>query len=321
MAARIIHALGSGVCEALPVQLVNDIFFLHERGKRIGYYTVCLCWGSTGPLYAGYMLAGGYSWRLYFYVEFAFAAALFILAFFFVEETTYKRKIFMASPAPTMHEGDESKVTPVDHVEVVPMIPERKTFMQTLKPWSGINHDEQFFVTMARSFTYFLIPSVLWVITSFGIYIGLGALAFNYTFPLKIVAPPYNWSQTSSGLIAIANIIGYGLAIPLAGTSDRLAARLTRKNKGIREAEMRLGVMIPAMVIAPAGLVVYGLTAQNNLHWVGYFAGVAMVDWSSYFYFTFALSYAVDSYNANTSEMLIAMNIGKQAISFGMGYV
>lgn len=63
MAARIIHAFGSGVCEALPVQLVNDIFFLHERGKRLGYYTVCLCWGSTGPLYAGYMLAAGYSWR------------------------------------------------------------------------------------------------------------------------------------------------------------------------------------------------------------------------------------------------------------------
>jgi len=39
MAARVIHAFGSGVCEALPVQLVNDIFFLHERGKRLGYYT------------------------------------------------------------------------------------------------------------------------------------------------------------------------------------------------------------------------------------------------------------------------------------------
>ena len=25
--------------------------------------------------------------------------------------------------------------------------------------------------------------------------IGLGALTFNYTFPLKIVEPPYNWSQ------------------------------------------------------------------------------------------------------------------------------
>ena len=27
MALRVIHALASGVCEALPVQLVNDIFF------------------------------------------------------------------------------------------------------------------------------------------------------------------------------------------------------------------------------------------------------------------------------------------------------
>ena len=39
MGARVVHAFGSGVCEALPVQLVNDVFFLHERGKRIGYYT------------------------------------------------------------------------------------------------------------------------------------------------------------------------------------------------------------------------------------------------------------------------------------------
>lgn len=39
MGARVVHALGSGVCEALPVQLVNDIFFLHERGTRLGVYT------------------------------------------------------------------------------------------------------------------------------------------------------------------------------------------------------------------------------------------------------------------------------------------
>jgi len=39
MIARCFHAFGSGVCEALPVQMVNDIFFLHERGSRIGYYT------------------------------------------------------------------------------------------------------------------------------------------------------------------------------------------------------------------------------------------------------------------------------------------
>jgi len=44
-----------------------------------------------------------------------------------------------------------------------------------------------------------------------------------------------------------------------------------------------------------------------------------MTNWGAYFYFTVTLAYAVDSYNVNTSEMLIAMNLGKQAISFGMG--
>lgn len=108
--------------------------------------------------------------------------------------------------------------------------------------------------------------------------------------------------------------------MPFAFTSDLLAARLTRRNNGIREAEMRLGVIFPAMVVAPAGLLLYGLTCQRQLHWIGYFFGVAMTNWGAYFYFSFTLAYAVDSYNANTSEMLIAMNLGKQAISFAMGF-
>ena len=156
-------------------------------------------------------------------------------------------------------------------------------------------------------------------LTLIGIYIGLGALTFNYIFPLKITAEPYNWSQLNSGLIAIASLLGYLFAIPFTPTSDLLAARQTRRNGGVREAEMRLGVMLPVMLLAPAGLVVFGFAAERNLHWVAYFAGVIMNNFASYFYFTFTLAYAIDSYNANISEMLIAMNLGKQAISFGMG--
>ncbi|RDL29906.1 MFS general substrate transporter [Venustampulla echinocandica] len=317
MVARVFHGLGSGVCEALPVQLVNDIFFLHERGKRIGYYTVCLCLGATGPLYAGYMLAGGYSWRLFFYVEIAFAAALLILAIIFVEETSYKRVIPAATPAQS--DTGDAKEAGVHQIEEATVVPPRKTFLQQLKPFEKIDHEAEFFMTMIRPFTYFTVPAVFWVITTYGIYIGLGALAFNYTFPLLIVKPPYSWAPENSGLIAVANAVGFLSAVPFTFTSDRLAAHLTRRNNGIREAEMRLPVMLPAMLIAPAGLVVYGLTAERELHWMGFFAGVAMCNWGAYFYFSFTLAYAVDSYNANTSEMLIAMNLGKQAISFGMG--
>jgi hypothetical protein len=198
MACRIIHALGSGVCESLPVQLVNDVFFLHERGQRLGYYTVCLCLGATGPLYAGYMLAGGYSWRLFFYVEFAFACALLIMAFLFVEETFYRRDEMKARLGAAVEVSSTEKTGGDGLHEVTSAVPIRKTFVQTLRPWGVYDREAPFFMTALRSFTYFAVPSVFWVVSTYGIYIGLGALAFNYTFPALIVQPPYNWNQVSS---------------------------------------------------------------------------------------------------------------------------
>jgi MFS family permease len=177
MAARVLHAFGSGVCEALPVQLVNDIFYLHERGQRIAYYTVCLCLGSTGPLYAGYMLAGGYSWRLFFYVEAAFAGLLLAMAFVWVEETRYKRRVSLAAVEEQGGGGNRSgsgsgldeKEGRAAHVEPVEgAYPPRKTFLQTLKLWSGVDTEAEFWMTMLRPFSYFFVPAVLWVITTYG---------------------------------------------------------------------------------------------------------------------------------------------------------
>lgn len=160
------------------------------------------------------MLAGGYSWRLYFYVEIAFGGLLLLLAFFFVEESHYNRASPNGPASPTI-DGErkvygqdevEKEAIPVEHVEVQTLVPPRRSFLATLKPWSAIDHSEQFFLTMARSFTYFLVPAVLWVVTTYGIYIGLGALVFNYTFPVLIVEPPYNWKPVSSVLEAHARV-------------------------------------------------------------------------------------------------------------------
>lgn len=115
------------------------------------------------------MLAGGYSWRLYFYVEIAFAGALLVLAFFVVEETMYNRKP-MADLAPSIdgHSNPDSKEVNTQHSENNHFIPERKSFISTLKPWSHIDHEAEFFLTMLRPFTYFFVPAVFWVITTYG---------------------------------------------------------------------------------------------------------------------------------------------------------
>jgi hypothetical protein len=117
------------------------------------------------------MLAAGYSWRLYFYVLIAFSGALLIATFLFVEESTYKRNVKTDSPTPPNDILDKEIVT--HNIEVVHVIPPRKTFIQTLKIFNGVDRDAEFFMTMLRSFTYFLVPSVLWVVTSFGEYFYL----------------------------------------------------------------------------------------------------------------------------------------------------
>jgi MFS family permease len=216
MVARVLHSFGSGVCEALPVQLVNDIFFLHERGKRIGYYTCkfclsghsgvsltvvgALCFSPIASIPAAYMLSTPPSWRLFFYVVFAFACALFIIAFLFVEETLYDRKAhlnFNSSTEETNVPAGEEKASSA-HIQHTAGIPDRKSFLETLRPWGKVDHSCPFFTIIWHSFTYFLIPQVMWVVTTFGINIGLGGLVFNYVFPMKVTAPPYNWPAVSA---------------------------------------------------------------------------------------------------------------------------
>lgn len=45
-----------------------------------------------------------------------------------------------------------------------------------------------------------------------------------------------------------------------------------------------------------------------------------MICIGAFFYLTYTLAYAMDSYESKMPEMLIAMNIGKQSISFAFGY-
>jgi hypothetical protein len=120
------------------------------------------------------MLAGGYSWRLFFYVEAAFAGALLVMAFFFVEESTYHRKVQSLRPnssnnSPTVQDTDEKLKNNIQLENLLSAsVPPRKSFWTTLKPWSTIDPESEFFMTILRSFTYFLVPAVFWVIASYG---------------------------------------------------------------------------------------------------------------------------------------------------------
>jgi hypothetical protein len=146
------------------------------------------------------MLAGGYSWRLFFYVEAAFAGALLIMAFFFVEESTYHRKNQSATSnysnhSSTVRDTDEKLE---DHIQLENVsstsVPSRKSFLATLKPWGSIDSEPEFFMTIVRSFSYFLVPAVFWVIASYGTIRSKIGVRIEFLFLLIIFSRTLHWS-------------------------------------------------------------------------------------------------------------------------------
>jgi hypothetical protein len=110
------------------------------------------------------MLNAGYSWRLYFWVCLAFAGALLIAAFIFVEESTYTRTIVIQTA-----EGEFIKSNIVQEEIDVAVPGRRKTWSQQLKLYNGIDHNISYWKTTVRPFTYLVVPAVFWVIATYGI--------------------------------------------------------------------------------------------------------------------------------------------------------
>lgn len=176
---------------------------------------------AISSLAAGYMLSGGYSWRLYFYVILAFAATLFLLTILFVEETSYDRKAAIAAESTAASSHSQDNKVETDQKEMASYsatlpdsLPPRKSYLQMLSLAGRRDSGISFFGTMLRSWTYFLAPASLWVITTYGINIGLGAFGISFTFPVLITAPPYNWDPVGDFLGSVCT--------PLEANSDDL---------------------------------------------------------------------------------------------------
>jgi len=89
--AHILLGLGAAPFEALVAISIADVWFVHERGSKLGTYVFGLAFGSfIGPLCAGYM-AVNQGWRWIYWWGAILTGALLVLFFFTFEETRFIR--------------------------------------------------------------------------------------------------------------------------------------------------------------------------------------------------------------------------------------
>jgi hypothetical protein len=93
-------------------------------------------------------------------------------------------------------------------------------------------------------------------------------LTLNLTQSQAFAAPPYNLSSQTIGLFNLAILIGAMIGLLTNGPlSDWVSMKATRKNKGIREPEMRLPALIPYVLIVIIGNFVVAFGYEYKWDW------------------------------------------------------
>lgn len=203
--------------------------------------------------------------------------ALIIVVIFFFPETAYRR---IDNPL-VERAAEVQKEIPTTHLESasIPPIPEKESYIHSLRFWSGeIYTDESFWRMFIRPFGLILIPPIFWATIVMSVTIGfLVAVVSNFA---SAFSTAYGFEAWQSGLCFISGMVGCFLGTFAGGPfSDWVADYFTKRNGGIREPEMRLPAIALSVVCAPLSLVLYGCSIDNKWHWMVPTLGLGLRMW------------------------------------------
>ncbi|KAF4626677.1 hypothetical protein G7Y89_g11477 [Cudoniella acicularis] len=353
-----LNGIGAGPAETAQSAITSDVIFLHDRGKfQTLYFAFYFGSLMVGPIISGPM-AQRYGWRSFWWFNTAVLGFTVICCIFLFPETKFNRAFApthsVVSSTPPLNKGSAERVeisegdvqTPQANNERNPVNPENSasaekqsrqqgddtlTHVHTHQdPWLGRGkpskaqwklfqpYEGNFLLELWLPWKLFLFPIVefaafvvSWSASSF--------LTLNLTQSQVFAAPPYNFTPQKIGLFNFAILIGGFLGLITAGPlSDAIAARLTKRNKGIREPEMRLLAMIPYVIIMVIGNVVVALGYQNSWDWkviviIGYTcAGIQVAALPA-----ISSTYAIDSYKPVTGAIFVNITVNKNVWGYG----
>lgn len=138
--------------------------------------------------------------------------------------------------------------------------------------------------------------------------------------PQLLMPPPYLFSPSGVGLFALSSFLGIVIAYPVAGPfTDYLSHFFSRKSSSeVHIPEHRLPALIMPFIVSPPGLLLFAYTLAHEKSAYAAAAGYAMQVSALVFVPSVVLSVVVDGWPGTGSEALVLINVGKNAIAFGI---
>jgi len=100
IAGRDVMSIAAGQAEALSPLIIQELFYLHERGHVIAWFCALQTLGTASLIVSSSYLATDLGWRWWYGVFGCLSGAIALLSIFFVVETKYVRTLEALSTSP-----------------------------------------------------------------------------------------------------------------------------------------------------------------------------------------------------------------------------
>lgn len=297
---------------------------------------------ALAPFFAG-LIAEGMGWKAAIWFGTIVQSVTTVIIFFGLEETMYFRETIegldeadavvltdATDPSvPTVKSLEKSQVLADTSVaspqpSVGQIYPKPRTYVQKLALFrndAGRPSVKQMFIMMYRPLALlFYFPTVDWAGFLYGINLSWYNVV-NATMSLILSSAPYNFRPSMVGVAFLSVFVGALVGCMWAGwAGDKIAIHLARRNKGIREPEHRLWVLLVSAFIGAAGFILWGVGAERQIHYMGLIVGVGMVEFAVVTGGSTALAYNIDCFKEIAGESLVLVIVIRNTLGFAFNY-
>ncbi|KAI0010468.1 MFS general substrate transporter [Xylariaceae sp. FL0662B] len=348
LAFRLVGCIGMSPFEVLVTSTIADIYFVHQRGVRLAAWGLCLSIGvGGGTIISGYIIEGlGWNWT-YGICAIIFGVWILVL-FLFCPETAYRRDdddVLGTDLGTTAHDnaadlarddsepkaGDESEAPEIE-VEVVERAAtdntsysaaaaaeKKHTCWHDLKIYHGRVSDDPFWKVLVRPLMMLIFPQVLFSFLAYGLTTSWLVVVGSVLAQI-FAAPPYNFSVSGVGLVAIASLIGAVAGAFVSGpVADRTVKAMARRNGGVYEPEFRLVLVAVAFALGGASFFGFGWSLQVRDPWIAPVVFYGLQYFAVGFMTVAVYGYLTDCHRDKAPEAFAAINL-RNIYSFGMNY-
>ncbi|KAH9224888.1 major facilitator superfamily transporter, partial [Leptodontidium sp. 2 PMI_412] len=276
LAAVCFEGLAAGVTSSALLLIIIDLTFIHERPAAIaGTYGIITSLGSGIFTFTPQFANTGVAWRTFYRILIIPCVVSLLLVLFLYPETYFVRpglaldgRILVQSATEKVYLYDDDDQAPDTESKADQPGKSLLRFrFSDLKIWRTTGSLSAMVACYRQMLLCFINPLIFWVALLQATVFG-SLVSTSETYVVVLSSEPYSLSMHQIALFNLAGGFGAILAWPISAYTITAVSRLlTRKNKGVCDAEYYLPAFILPILTAAGGSFLYGYAIEYKWHW------------------------------------------------------